>query len=166
MVTEILDDSMKNVVFWNVAQCRYCVNRRSSETSVYRISSQLLVPVPRSRIFIEYPTYGGDTFLRHVGLHNIQLPVHSGPSLADFYLIPWRLRRYVLRNVCLHNIHPPVHAGSSLANFYSITWKWRRYVPPKRRFTQYVHGPTSQKTAFFIVTAVKTSNPTQMTQYS
>jgi hypothetical protein len=27
--------------------------------------------------------------------------------------------------------------------------RWRRYVPPKRRFTQYLHGATSQKTAFF-----------------
>jgi hypothetical protein len=34
----------------------------------------------------------------------------------------------------------------------------RLYVPPKRRFTQDQHGATSQKTAFFIVTAVKTSN--------
>jgi hypothetical protein len=24
-----------------------------------------------------------------------------------------------------------------------------RYVPPKRRFTQYLHGDTSQKTVFF-----------------
>jgi hypothetical protein len=24
---------------------------------------------------------------------------------------------------------------------------WRRDVPPKRRFTQYLHGATSQKTA-------------------
>jgi hypothetical protein len=29
-------------------------------------------------------------------------------------------------------------------------------VPPKRRFLQEPHGVTSQKTAFFIVTAVKT----------
>jgi hypothetical protein len=34
---------------------------------------------------------------------------------------------------------------------------WRRYVPPKRRFTQDLRGDTSQKKAFFIVTAVKTS---------
>jgi hypothetical protein len=33
-------------------------------------------------------------------------------------------------------------------------------VPPKRRFTQDLHGAISQKTAFFIVTAVKTSNLT------
>jgi hypothetical protein len=38
--------------------------------------------------------------------------------------------------------------------------KWRRYVSPKRRFTQNLQGATSQKTAFFIVTAVKTSNLT------
>jgi hypothetical protein len=31
-------------------------------------------------------------------------------------------------------------------------------VPPKRRFLQQPHGVTSQKTQFFIVTAVKTSN--------
>jgi hypothetical protein len=31
-------------------------------------------------------------------------------------------------------------------------------VTSKRQFTQDLHGDTSQKTAFFIVTAVKTSN--------
>jgi hypothetical protein len=31
-------------------------------------------------------------------------------------------------------------------------------VPPKRRFLQEPHGVTTQKTPFFIVTAVKTSN--------
>jgi hypothetical protein len=34
------------------------------------------------------------------------------------------------------------------------------YVPPKRRFLQEPHGVTYQKTQFFIVTAVKTSNLT------
>jgi hypothetical protein len=38
-----------------------------------------------------------------------------------------------------------------------LPWRWRRHVPPKRRFTQDLHDATSQKTAFFIVTAVKTS---------
>jgi hypothetical protein len=37
-------------------------------------------------------------------------------------------------------------------------WWWRRYVPPTRRFLQEPHCVTSQKTPFFIVTAVKTSN--------
>jgi hypothetical protein len=33
-------------------------------------------------------------------------------------------------------------------------------VPPRRRFLQEPHGVTSQKTTFFIFTAVKTSNIT------
>jgi hypothetical protein len=41
-----------------------------------------------------------------------------------------------------------------------LLWRWRPYDPPKCRFTQNLHGVTSQKTAFFIVTAVKTSNLT------
>jgi hypothetical protein len=43
---------------------------------------------------------------------------------------------------------------------FLIPWRWKRYVPPKCRLTQYLHGATSQKTAFFIVTAVKTSSLT------
>jgi hypothetical protein len=39
-------------------------------------------------------------------------------------------------------------------------WRWRRYIPPKRRFIQDLQGNTSEKTLFFIVTAVKTWNPT------
>jgi hypothetical protein len=35
------------------------------------------------------------------------------------------------------------------------------YVAPKRRFLQEPHGVTPQKTPFFIVTAVKTSNLTK-----
>jgi hypothetical protein len=44
--------------------------------------------------------------------------------------------------------------------FLSPSW-WRRYVPPKRRLLQEPHGITSQKTPFFKVTAVKTSNLTK-----
>jgi hypothetical protein len=36
----------------------------------------------------------------------------------------------------------------------------KTYVPPKRLFLQKPHGVTSQKAAFFIVIAVKTSNLT------
>jgi hypothetical protein len=46
-----------------------------------------------------------------------------------------------------------------------LPWRWKRYVPPKRWFTQNLHGATSQKTAFFIVTAVKTSNLTTIKSY-
>jgi hypothetical protein len=37
-------------------------------------------------------------------------------------------------------------------------WWWRSYVIPKRQFLQEPHAITFQKTAFFIVTAVNTSN--------
>jgi predicted small secreted protein len=43
---------------------------------------------------------------------------------------------------------------------FPSTWRWRRYVAPKRRLTPHLHSATSQKTALFIVTAVKTSNLT------
>jgi hypothetical protein len=39
-------------------------------------------------------------------------------------------------------------------------------VPSKRRFLQEPHGVTSQKTPFFIVTAVKTSNLTNSVVFS
>jgi hypothetical protein len=42
----------------------------------------------------------------------------------------------------------------------------RWYVPPKRRFTQDLHGATSQKTTFFIVTAVETSDLTYITLFT
>jgi hypothetical protein len=38
----------------------------------------------------------------------------------------------------------------------------RTYVPPKRPFLQEPQGITLQKTAFFRVTAVKTSNLTRL----
>jgi hypothetical protein len=41
-----------------------------------------------------------------------------------------------------------------------LPWRWRRYVPPKRPLNQDLHSATSQKTTFFIVTAVKTLNLT------
>jgi hypothetical protein len=43
----------------------------------------------------------------------------------------------------------------------SSTLKMRRYVPPKRRLTSArVHGVIYQKTELFLVTAVRTSDPT------
>jgi hypothetical protein len=50
---------------------------------------------------------------------------------------------------------------SSLALFL-LPWRWRRHFPPKRRLIINPHGATYQKTAFFTVTAVKTSNPTRL----
>jgi hypothetical protein len=44
------------------------------------------------------------------------------------------------------------------ARVFFIPGSGRRSVPPKRRFTQYLHGTTSHNAAFSIVTAVTTSN--------
>jgi hypothetical protein len=41
----------------------------------------------------------------------------------------------------------------------------RRYVPPKRRFLKQIYGASSKKTPFFIVTAVKTSNLTDIMSF-
>jgi hypothetical protein len=48
----------------------------------------------------------------------------------------------------------------SLLALFFLPWKWRRNVPLKCRFKFNRYGPKSQKMAFFLVTAVKTSNPT------
>jgi hypothetical protein len=48
-----------------------------------------------------------------------------------------------------------------LARRFLSSWWWRRYLHRKRPFLQQPHGVTSQKTAFFIATAVKTSNLTR-----
>jgi hypothetical protein len=44
-------------------------------------------------------------------------------------------------------LQPPAHSGSSLADFSTL--KMEAIRSPKRRFTQDLHGATSQKTAFF-----------------
>jgi hypothetical protein len=52
-----------------------------------------------------------------------------------------------------------------LSSIFLLPWRWRRKFPPKRRFLQDPHATISQKTAFIIVTAVKTSNPTTKWYY-
>jgi hypothetical protein len=56
----------------------------------------------------------------------------------------------MLRRVALVRTNVSVEPGASVIR-----------VPPKRRFLQEPHGVTAQKTPFFIVIAVKTSNLTQ-----
>jgi hypothetical protein len=65
----------------------------------------------------------------------------------------------------------PPNCSQSVSNLLTLflacviasTWRWRRHVPPKRRFIINPHGVTSQKTAFFIISALKASNPFQKT---
>jgi hypothetical protein len=51
------------------------------------------------------------------------------------------------------SLQPPAHAGSSLTDLYTLKMEDIRSSE-----TQDLHGATSQKTVFFIVTAVKTLN--------
>jgi hypothetical protein len=70
--------TMKNAVFWDVASCRYFLNRRFGGT--YRLhlqgirnpgSCRLILQLPAhagsSLVDFLYPKDGGDTFLRNVG---------------------------------------------------------------------------------------------------
>jgi hypothetical protein len=46
-----------------------------------------------------------------------------------------------------------------LTRGFFLPWIWRWHIPPKCQFSQDRHGATSLKTAFFIVTTMKTLNP-------
>jgi hypothetical protein len=56
-------------------------------------------------------------------------------------------------------MQPPAHAGFSLADFSAL--KMEAIRSSETSFTQDLHGATSKMMAFFMVTAVKTSNLTQ-----
>jgi hypothetical protein len=66
---------MKNAVFWDVAPCGYCVNRRFG--GMYRLHLQPPAHVGSSLAdFFFYSEDGGDVFLQNVGLHNIYTASH------------------------------------------------------------------------------------------
>jgi hypothetical protein len=69
--------------------------------------------------------------------------------------------RRMLRRNTISSISMSSQRASVAQRFLSPCW-WRCYVPPKRRFLQEPNGVTSQKTIFFIVTAVETSNLTSV----
>jgi hypothetical protein len=56
-------------------------------------------------------------------------------------------------------LQPPAHAGSSLADFSSLKMEAMRSFETSVHTN--LHGATSRRTAFFIFTAVKTSNLTK-----
>jgi hypothetical protein len=68
-----------------------------------------------------------------------------------------RLVVLVWTDVC--SLQPPAHPRSSLVDFYTL--KMEEICSFETWFTLELHDATSQKTVFFIVTAVKTSNLTQ-----
>jgi hypothetical protein len=71
------------------------------------------------------------------------------------------LKRRKMKTVIFWDVAPCryfVNRRWFIARGFLIPWRWRRCVPPKRRFTQYLYDATSQKTVFFIVTDVITSD--------
>jgi hypothetical protein len=58
----------------------------------------------------------------------------------------YRLHLQIIRNPRAMNQREQVYVARGLL----IPWRWRRYVPTKRRWTKYLHGDTSQNTAFLV----------------
>jgi hypothetical protein len=71
-------------------------------------------------------------------------------------------RRTLQRNTCISSQRASVASyGYVRTSPILVTLMREALVPPKRQFLQEPHGVTSQKTPFFKVTAVKTSNLTK-----
>jgi hypothetical protein len=72
---------MKNAVFWDVALCRYCVNRYWGGTYRLHLQNRRPAAATCSRWFFAcglfYPEAGGDMLLRNVGWHNIYTALHT-----------------------------------------------------------------------------------------
>jgi hypothetical protein len=82
------------------------------------------------------------------------LKIYCASPLAAAMIITVAALRIVLACFTLHSMNATLaivpQRGAGL-------WiRWRRYVPPKCRFTQDLHGATSQKTAFFTIIHVYT----------
>jgi hypothetical protein len=70
----------KNAVFWDVAPCRYCVNRRFEGT--YRLHLQG-IRIPQARNQREQVAADWVTSRKL----SLQPPAHAGSSLADFFTL-------------------------------------------------------------------------------
>jgi hypothetical protein len=89
--------------------------------------------------------YGIKPYMRNIDLV-ILTCIHMGQLYRCFSCCNILAKRFLYRKV-----------SSGMLRCVTLV---RTVVPPKRRFLQEPHGVTSQKTPFFIVTAVKTSNLT------
>jgi hypothetical protein len=143
--------TMKNVVYWDVALCRSCVNRRFGGT--YRLHLQgrkireLQVTADWATRIFPHPAYTHPSA-------TCCWPSPQTPHLSPLCCIPmWHTVPLSLflyswlfltdGSVCSHLL-TLVHRSRIF-----LPWRWRRYVPPKRRLTQDLHSATSQKTTLF-----------------
>jgi hypothetical protein len=76
---------MKKAVFWNVAQCRYCVNRRFGGMYLHHLQGRRKKKI-RAR---------GPSVCRDISL---LAPAHAGSSLADFLLFSSTLKMEAIRS--------------------------------------------------------------------
>jgi hypothetical protein len=102
----------KNAVFWDVAPCRYCINRRFG--GMYRL---------------------------HLCKLSLQPPAHAGSSLVDilFFLLPWRWRCYVPpKRWFIQYLHGPTYWLATLiiwiVNSALIQHEGKKGIPYRRPF--------------------------------
>jgi hypothetical protein len=104
-----------------------------------------------------------ETYLLH---HQGDNKRRAGNNVSSKYQPKIALKKYYVP--VLYNIMYTVFLRSTLRVLVTahvvpcllilVTLMMGRYVPSKRQVLQEPHGVTSQKTAFFIVTVLKTSN--------
>jgi hypothetical protein len=109
--------SLKIAVFWDVAPCRSCVNRRFGET--YRHLSHWFL----ARGFF-YTEDGGDTFLRNVGWHKLYTESQSKNGILHSHRCE-NLKSYRSSSISsdtsnTQNVQMPHKAMYTYVEFFSL----------------------------------------------
>jgi hypothetical protein len=153
--------TMKNVVFWDVALCRSCVNRR------FRVTYRLHLQGRKIRerwasvtrwLQTEPPVVNNQLFnnrergrVCHMGIQQsgegCGICGEGQQQVAEGCVEAAGCRSGVRKNSVLLSEHWPSSYGARNGE--------RVYVPPKRRLTQDLHSATSQKTTFFNILFVQ-----------
>jgi hypothetical protein len=83
---------------------------------------------------------------------------HLNKSCGKMHNSYWWKRRQIQQPLCFKRLNCSHLLTLVPRSRIFLLWRGGRCVYPKRRFTEELRRATSQKTAFSIVTAVKTSN--------
>jgi hypothetical protein len=123
--------TMKNAVFWDVAPCRSCVIRRFGGTYRFHLLGRKI----RERV----QAWAGGCRLSRQS-KNPRVRNQREQVAADWVASrKIRDRGTSVESVCSHLLTLVLRSRIFLPR------RWKRYVPPKRQFTQDLHGATSQK---------------------
>jgi hypothetical protein len=107
--------TMKIAVFWDVAPCRHCVNRRFGGTYRLHLQGRNLVFLPRHILYLLWPATCWPTSPDPSPLLSTDFPCSSPPLSSCSYTVGFILNISLLA---------PTHAGSSLEYFlFSSTLK-------------------------------------------